>query len=469
MTTWLYEALTASPPGRELREHDGESIPIGRMAIEFLDHGAPIGEQRQTACAVARNYWRAGSTVEDTADALWEGLQFNNDPTKKPWTYQDAYDIAESIFSSEPTPIRPLEQVTTTNGHGPAREPIEGNERFRPRAFEAFSVDEWVNMPDDPADVIIGDGGGGFVMDAEGKLAVAGPTGVGKTNLTLRLGRALAEGSSFLGLPVPQPRRVLHLALEGSKRTYRRRLAKVWADASPEAAGRYHLARLQVNVVTELDGLDEMLRRYQPEVLIIDPLRNAHALDENDSRQVAELTSVLDGLIDRHGCALIFNHHSRKASPFARKGDEGIDGVRGSTAFTGWLTACVNISRKPKTPDTLLLDWVKTRDTEEALPALELDFQRATINYTFSARSEEVDLEDLILNAVFHNVTIKKADLVATICQQTGAGVQKVQGLAVQMAKDGKLAPFVAPEDRKSGAITYRLPEEQNALIEEAE
>ena len=73
-----------------------------------------------------------------------------------------------------------------------------------PSLYQPDSLDTLLNQADDPLDSAIGDGGEGAVLTSDGKGFVAGPTGVGKTNLLLRLSRCLCEGVPFLGLPVPQ-------------------------------------------------------------------------------------------------------------------------------------------------------------------------------------------------------------------------------------------------------------------------
>lgn len=331
----------------------------------------------------------------------------------------------------------------------------------------ALTVPEWLAADDDAADIVIGDGGDGFVLSIDGKLAIAGPTGIGKSNILLRLGRNLTEGVPFLRLPIPRRRRVVHLALEGSRRGLRKRLAKVWDGADEDALSRFHLAYTPLNVMQDGAAIDELLNFHRPEVLIIDPLRNAHTFDENDSQQIAELTNTLDGIISRHGCALAFAHHHRKSQGFVK--DEGIDAVRGSTAFTGWLSSVLIVKPRPKEPDMLLADWVKVRDSEVALPPMELEFHRSTIDFKAETRREDVNLEDAIMNTVFQSVVITKKEMVDVVRAGTRIGKRKISDAAVMMVQAGKLEAFIAPEDKRTGAHSYRIPAEQKPLFDDDE
>lgn len=326
----------------------------------------------------------------------------------------------------------------------------------------AESIDAWLASVDDPLDVVIGDGGEGAVLPIDGKGFIAGPTGIGKTNLLLRLGRALAEGGSFLGLPIPHSRRVVHLAIEGSRRGLRKRLAKVWCGASTEARSRFHLALIQLNLANDDDlaRLSALLVDLRPEVLIIDPLRNAHPWDENSSQEMALLTSLLDGLINEHHCALIAAHHDRKRSPLARRDAVGTDRVRGSTALTGWLSFCLSIEGDPQHQDTLIGEWTKVRDAEEVLPLLTIDFQRETLEFTTSERSRTSGKlsDQQILDAVFQNEKIRMPDLIPILHAVTGAGERTIRDRVREVVKSRALVEFSVPGDR---AKWYRISDDE--------
>jgi hypothetical protein len=323
---------------------------------------------------------------------------------------------------------------------------VAGAPRWAPLArgdaFHALSVDEWLAIADDPLDVVIGDGAAGAVLPIDGKGLISGAPGVGKTNLLLSLGRCLAEGSTFLGLPIPQPRQVLYLALEGSKRGLRKRMAKIWDGVPTDVRSRFHLAHLQLNVGDE--------------VLIIDPLRDAHSGDENSSQDVKALTEVLDGIIARHHCALLAAHHERKRSPLARREPIGTDRVRGSTALTGWFSFCLSIETSPREADKLLAEWTKVRDAEEALPMLEIAFLRETLEFVATVRkgSGRVLKNQDIVDALEQNGEMRISELLAVLFEATGAGDRTVRERLRALVESGGLARFKVMGDR---AYWYRL------------
>ena len=221
----------------------------------------------------------------------------------------------------------------------------------------------------------------------------------------LRLSRSLCEATPFLGLQVPKRRRVLYVLREGSRRNIKRRARKVWAESDAATRERFTLAKLDhLDIMdgVQLARLDALITEYHPDVLIIDPLRNVHGLDENDNTAMALVTGVLDGIMARHKCAMIVAHADRKRPPFTKR-DMGTDRVRGATAFTSWLTSCLSLDRDPSGADRFFAEWPKCRDAEEALEPLALDFDRATLAFTIADRSADGTVSsDTVLTAIFH-------------------------------------------------------------------
>lgn len=344
---------------------------------------------------------------------------------------------------------------------------VRGGTKADAEPFAATSLDELLAGNDDETEgeVIISDGGEGSVLARDGKMAVAAATGVGKTNLIMGvISRSLVEAKPFLGLDVPKPQTVLFVALEGSTRNLRRRLRKVWAGSGAAVRERFTLAkldRLDLMDPAQLSRFDALIAEVRPTVLIIDALRYAHNLDENDNTAMSLLTAVLDGIIARHHCALIVAHHDRKRPPFTKR-DTGTDRVRGATAFTGWLTSCLSLDRDPSGTDRFLLEWTKTRDAEEALQPLALDFDRTTLSFTIAERNADGAVSaDTILTAVWRDGgSVRGPDLIRGFVDGMGARERSVRDAVRALVKAGRLVEFIADEDQKAGAKSYRLPDE---------
>jgi len=419
---------------RKLIEHGIRAVCL----VYDLDDGG-----REGALKTGRSCAREGLPVHilTLPEDLGEGGDIN-DLWRRCAGDRDAF-----ITALEACPLAPLEQLPE------ATTQLDG--------FRAEALDSLLAQDEEAIDAIIGDGRDGAVLTRDGKGFIAGPTGVGKTNLLLRLSRCLCEATPFLGLDIPHPHTVLYLALEGSRRGTRRRLRKVWAGASDDARRRFTLAFITLNLANEddLQRLEALLEAVRPDVLIIDPLRNAHPWDENQSHEAARLTGILDALIDRYHLAIICAHHDRKRPPFVRR-DVGTDRVRGSTALTGWLQFCLSLDPDPKQPDTLVAEWTKVRDAEVALPPMVLEFDRETLDFVPSDRAPGGKVSDeAILNAIFQNGgTYRGPDLVMAFVQGCGAGERTIRERLRALVKDSRLIEYVAPADKNIHAKTYALP-----------
>jgi RecA-family ATPase len=94
-------------------------------------------------------------------------------------------------------------------------------------------------------------------------------------------------------------------------------------------------------------------------LVIIDPFRNAHGLDENDSNSVRQLTDNIRDLRDITGASILITHHLRKMS----KQDKENPGfaLRGSGAIYGAVDGLITLADEPKTASAEWLNHVKIR------------------------------------------------------------------------------------------------------------
>jgi len=331
------------------------------------------------------------------------------------------------------------------------------------------SLAEVLEAEDEPLEAIITDGDEGAVLTVDGKGMVAGPPGLGKTNLLLRMSRGLCEGSYILSYAVSQPQRVLYVALEGSKRGLRRRLRKVWADADPEAKSRFFTWKTRLNLrdIADRKRLGLKIEQAKPTVLIIDPLWEAHTWDENSNAEGRELTGVLDTIIADYGVALLLAHHDRKPPPFAKQ-NAGLESVRGFSGLTGWLQFALGMG--PETgnvKDRMVLVWKKTRDAEVLLEPLVVDFDREILDFIIDVNAAvggKVS-DDAILTAVYGNGgTMRGTELIEGFVHGAGASERTTREAIRALVKVGKLIDFVAPADIRTKAKSYRLPDDDEGL-----
>ncbi len=96
-------------------------VGIGRRTLEFLTHGASIGEQRLRAVAAARALLSAGYSVDAAAAAVWQGLRVSPwDPAREPWRAEDAWRIVSDLAAKPAPPyyrlLQPLVRPSRYDG-----------------------------------------------------------------------------------------------------------------------------------------------------------------------------------------------------------------------------------------------------------------------------------------------------------------------------------------------------------------
>lgn len=168
--------------------------------------------------------------------------------------------------------------------------------------------------------------------------------GVGKSNLSLQMGVAMATGSQFVGLPT-KPSRVLVISGEDEGRTVHFRVANICADLSTpmsNLAGSMMVYDMtQTDCVLWRDGaptermqwLADAVVRHRAEVVIIDNASDVFADNENDRTAVRGFMRCLNTIAHHTGAAMLLLAHVDKASVRAGAGLDSNSTFSGSTAW----------------------------------------------------------------------------------------------------------------------------------------
>ncbi len=203
---------------------------------------------------------------------------------------------------------------------------------------------------------------------------LAGPGGIGKTMLELQLAVALATGTPACGglfsefKLEPNPARIVLVVPEESLLVLQHRLHAIVhalhahltrSDAVLEVPS--FTAHLNANLrlyPESSDGfalLNWSMERTEvfahlvhacegARLVVIDPLRQFHACDENDSAAMNAMVQTLRKLAQETGAAVVFAHHTNKTATYLGQGD-GAGAARGSSALTDGVRWQLNLSR----------------------------------------------------------------------------------------------------------------------------
>ncbi|CAB4136603.1 AAA domain containing protein [uncultured Caudovirales phage] len=168
--------------------------------------------------------------------------------------------------------------------------------------------------------------------------------GVGKSNLSLQMGVAMATGTEFVGLPT-KPSRVLVISGEDEGRTVHFRVANICQDLQiplSSLADRMMVYDMtQTDCVLWRDGqptqrmqwLADAVVRHRAEVVIIDNASDVFADNENDRTAVRGFMRCLNTIAGGTGAAMLLLAHVDKASVRAGAGLDSNSTFSGSTAW----------------------------------------------------------------------------------------------------------------------------------------
>lgn len=239
-------------------------------------------------------------------------------------------------------------------GDEPAPEPepsgyteraVAANARFLPKRFVWQDAADLCSEPDtQPLWLVEG------LLPEAGVCVIAGEPKSTKTWAAIELAVALATATPAFGeFEVKTKRKVGLFLVEDSKRSVRTRL-RVMAEsrgASPEdlRGNVLTICRGSLNLSTHTDAAElvESVRGLGLALLVLDPLRDLHHGDENDSTEMARVMTELRWIRDELGCSVLFVHHSGKASKDTAGRRPG-QRMRGSSAVHGAVDAGIYLS-----------------------------------------------------------------------------------------------------------------------------
>lgn len=193
-------------------------------------------------------------------------------------------------------------------------------------------------------------------LTAGGLGMLAAPGGTGKSYMLLALASSIAMGKPLLeSWPACEPAKVLLFFAEDPPDIVHNRLRYLLQSEWVGDAKSRQLLKDNL-VVRSLVGEDCIVaaqpqfekKWYRTEfstaieaeatahnarLIMLDPLRQFHTMDENSSGDMTELLKLMHGIAFRSKAAILFAHHTNKNSSFQGAGDAQ-QAARGSSAIT---------------------------------------------------------------------------------------------------------------------------------------
>lgn len=207
-----------------------------------------------------------------------------------------------------------------------------------------------------------------FGLIPEGAIiALSGEPKTSKTWLAVSLALAASSGSPLFGeFRTGAARRVLYVALEDSRRSLRTRLialARGMALEPADAARNLQLVtQTSLNLLSDADLVDMVANCRAAgglDLLFVDPFRDAHPAQENDSGEMQEVMKRLRFVRDHLGCSIVFIHHTAKQNAETANRRAG-QRMRGSTSIHGAVDGGIYMQLTKASP----CEWINTVEVE---------------------------------------------------------------------------------------------------------
>lgn len=218
-------------------------------------------------------------------------------------------------------------------------------------------------------------------LTAGGLGMLAAPGGTGKSYMLLALASSIAMGKPLLeDWPACEPTKVLVFFAEDPPDIVHNRLRHLLQ--SPWVGEPKYQQLLKENLVVRSLVGEDCIVAHQPKfekkwyrtqfstaveeeatacqarLIMFDPLRQFHTMDENDSGEMTDLLKLMHGIAFRSKAAILFAHHTNKNSSFQGAGDAQ-QAARGSSAITDnirWQGNMVLMSEEEATKYNILED-----------------------------------------------------------------------------------------------------------------
>lgn len=186
-------------------------------------------------------------------------------------------------------------------------------------SIEVVSIEEFAAVDEPGADALLGTPDDALIP-TNGDIMVYGDGGAGKTTLTIDLACHLGSGTEWLGIPVPNPARVLIIEREGPRPLLRAKLRrKLDGWNGKPTGGRVQIlqapwARFTFATEAWREALAQIVTEEQTDVIIAGPLTRLGMNTAGTLQEVVAFMELIDDVRQRcqHPLAVILVHHENK-------------------------------------------------------------------------------------------------------------------------------------------------------------
>ena len=308
-----------------------------------------------------------------------------------------------------------------------------------------------------------------MIIPVGGVVVVAGMPGCGKSWLVLSMALAIARGENWIERFECRKGRVLICMEEDDPNSVLERLDLLYAGLSiskdeGDALEIEYLIQQGVKILTANSknlnpNIAAQVREFKPDLVVFDPSRRFHELEENDSgsmsnlfRQLRKLTKQTDQPV-----AVLLTHHLNKGV----ERTQGMDRLRGSTDIAASADGILMVEKK--IPTLKVSHEKNKRGPEQERFMIEVEVLDESVTLTYSDKSMEVEdkskqetevVTDVLKNGPLNQSTFWKD------CNARGIGTDRAKRAAQKLKKEEKLKIDDGPGGSKMYSLTEPVVDE---------
>lgn len=192
---------------------------------------------------------------------------------------------------------------------------------------------------------------------------LSGPPKLGKTNMLLQVGYALAKGEDFLGHKVTAPKRVLIGYLEGNESQVKKRMRLLNGPDYKAPKDLKFFFSIPPLDKGGLEAIRAMIEEVHPDVIAFDVLQKIRCINipkglNAYERDYREFDFIRRNIVEQYGVSVILTHHNKKGDP--KTSDSEI--LSGSIGISGSVDTQLTLKGRPQ--DSAATLSVQGRDVE---------------------------------------------------------------------------------------------------------
>ena len=232
--------------------------------------------------------------------------------------------------------------------------------------FDVWTAEEFTQLDIPQTPLILPD-----LLDKQGKMLLAGGTGLGKSHLTLQMLYDGSQGKDIWSTyPITHEVNALYVQVEVSPFRLQKRVKRLESVLGPSEHLIIHTP-VDFPLVEQEERLIDLIKLCKIELVAYDPWYMMHGGGELSLEQVLPTLRSINKVAWETGVATIIVAHEKK-STWTKEGSKvnlGADAISGHRALQNWPDT---IGLVEGTPDGLEVEWVKNRNHEGRIPPLRM-------------------------------------------------------------------------------------------------